>query len=77
MAGVVLTDIALECAFLDRDSRSMIDRSKVGITGPAADRALVMEYEDMLTGKSSKMSWSQCLLLGCKINPKGSTVTRW
>ena len=27
----------------------MVEQSKVGITGPAVDGALVLEYEDMLT----------------------------
>ena len=50
MAGVVSTDIAHQGAFLNQDSRSMIDQ----------------RYEDMLTGKSSKLSRSQCLPLGRK-----------
>ena len=70
MAGVLSTDIALEVAFLNQYSGSMIDESTIGITRPAVDRALVLEYEDMLTGKSSKLSRSQCLRLGGKEIPK-------
>ena len=44
----------------------MIDQSKIEITSPAVDRALVFQYEDMLTGKSSRLSWSQCMQLGGK-----------
>ena len=39
----------------------MVDQSRVGIARPAVDRALVLEYQDMLTGKSSKLSKSQSL----------------
>ena len=35
-----------------------------GIARLAVHGALVLEYEDMLMGKSSKLSWSQCLCLG-------------
>ena len=42
----------------------MIEQSNVGITRPAVDGALVLEYEDMFTGKRSKLSRSQCLCLG-------------
>ena len=42
----------------------MIDQSKEGITRPFVDRALVLEYEYMHTGKGSMLSRSQCLRLG-------------
>ena len=42
----------------------MVQQSKVGITRSAVDGVLVLEYEDMLTGKRSKLSRSQCLCLG-------------
>ena len=42
----------------------MVQQSKVGITRSAVDGALVLEYEDMFTGKRSKLSRSQCLCLG-------------
>ena len=51
MAGVMSTNIAFEGVFLNQDPRSMIDSSKIGITRPAVDKALVLEYEDMLTDK--------------------------
>ena len=50
--------------FLNQDTRSMVEQSKVGITRRAVDGAVVLEYEDMLTGKRSKLSRSQCLCLG-------------
>ena len=61
MARIMSTNIALEGTFLNQDTGSMVDQSKVGIARPAADRALVLEYEDMPKGKSSKLSRSQCL----------------
>ena len=61
MARVVSTDIAFKGTFLNQDTRSMVDQSKIGIARPAVDKALVLEYEDMLKGKSSKLSWSQYL----------------
>ena len=42
----------------------MIEQSKVGITRPTVHGALVLEYENIFTGKRSKLSWSQCLCLG-------------
>ena len=42
----------------------MVEQPKVGITRPVVDGALVLEYEDMFTGKRSKLSRSQCLCLG-------------
>ena len=36
----------------------MVEQSKVGITKSAIDGALVLEYEDMFTGKRSKFSRS-------------------
>ena len=41
----------------------MIKQSKVGIPRSTVDGALVLEYEDMFTGKRSKFPWSQCLCL--------------
>ena len=70
MAGVVLTDIALEGTFLDQDTRSMVDQSKIGIARPAVDRAFLRHYKDMLTGKGSNLSRSQCLRLGRKEIPE-------
>ena len=48
----------------------MIEQSKVEITRPAVNGVLVLEYEDMCTGKRSKMSRSQCLCLGRTEIPK-------
>ena len=70
MAGVVSTDIALEGTLLDQDSRFVVDQSKIEMARPAVDRAFVLEYEDMSTGKSSKLSRSQCLRLGRKEIPE-------
>ena len=70
MAGVVSTDFALEGTFLDQGTRSMVDQSEIGIARSAVHRAFVLEYEDMLTGRSSKLSWSQCLRLGHKEIPE-------
>ena len=70
MARIVSTDIALEGRFPNQDTRWMVEQSKVGIARPAIDGALVLEYEDMLTGKSSKLSPSQCLRLGREEIPK-------
>ena len=64
MTRVVSTNVAFEGTLLNQDSRSMVEQSKVGITQPAVDGALVLEYEDMFTGKRSKLSRSQCLCLG-------------
>ena len=64
MTRVVATDITFEGTFPNQDTRSMVHQSKVGITRSAIDRALVPEYEDMFTGKRSKLSRSQCLCLG-------------
>ena len=55
----------------------MVDQSKVGIARPAVDGALVLEYEDVLTGKSSKLSRSRCLRLCCEYISFGSTAARW
>ena len=49
---------------LNQHTRLMVQQSKVGITRLAVNRALVLEYEDMFTGKRSKLSRSQCLCLG-------------
>ena len=64
MSSVVSTDITFEGTLLDQDTRTMVQQSKVGITRSAVDGALVLEYEDMFTGKRSKLSRSQCLCLG-------------
>ena len=48
----------------------MVEQSKVGNARRAVNGALVLEYEDMLTGKSSKLSRSQCLRLGRVEVPK-------
>ena len=64
MTRVVSTNVAFEGTLLSQDTRSMIEQSKVGITRPAVDGALVREYEDVFTGKRSKLSRSQCLCLG-------------
>ena len=64
MTRVVLTNVAFEGTLLNQDTRWMVEQSKVGITRPAVDGALVLEYEDMLTGKRSKLSRSQCFCLG-------------
>ena len=42
----------------------MVQQSKVGITRSAVDGALVLEDEDMFTGKRSKLCRSKCLCLG-------------
>ena len=70
MASIVSTNIAFEGTFLNQDTRWMVDQSKVQIARPAVDRALVLESVDMLTGKSSKLSGSQCLRLGREEIPK-------
>ena len=64
MTRVVSTNITFEGTLLNQDTRSMVQQSKVGITRSAVDGALVLEYEDMFTGKRSKLSRSQCLCLG-------------
>ena len=70
MAHIVSTNIASEGTFLNQDTRSMVDQSKIGIARPAVDRALALEYKDMLTGKTSKLSRSQCLRSDRKEVPK-------
>ena len=64
MTRVVSTDITFEGTFLNQDTRSMVEQSKIGIIRSAVDGALVLEYKDMFTGKPSKLSRSQCLCLG-------------
>ena len=64
MTRVVSTDVTFEGTFLNHDTRSMVQQSKVGITRSAVDGALVLGYEDMFTGKRSESSRSQCLCLG-------------
>ena len=58
MTRVVSTNVPFEGTLLNQDTRSMVEQSKVGITGPAVDGALVLEYEDMFTAKCSKLSRS-------------------
>ena len=70
MTRVVSTNVAFKGTLLNQDTRSMIEQSKVGITRPAVDGAPVLEYEDMFTGKRSKLSRSQCLCLGRLEIPK-------
>ena len=70
MTRVMSTNVAFEGTLLNQDTRSMIEQSKVGITRPAVDGALVLKYEDMFTGKRSKLSRSQCLRLGRMEIPK-------
>ena len=64
MTRVVLMNVTFEGTLLNQDTRSMIEQSQVGITRPAVDGALVLEYEDMFKGKHSKLSRSQRLCLG-------------
>ena len=64
MTRVVSTNVTFEGTLLNQDTRLMVQQSKVGITWSAVDGALVLEYEDMFTGKRSKLSRSQCLCLG-------------
>ena len=64
MTRVVSTNVTFEGTLLNQDTRSMVQQSKVEITRSAVDEAPVLEYEDMFTGKRSKLSRSQCLCLG-------------
>ena len=64
MTRVVSTNVTSEGTLLNQDTRSMIEQLKVGITRSTVDGALVLENEDMFTGKCSKLSRSQCLCLG-------------
>ena len=64
MTRVVSTSVTFEGTLLNQDTRSMIEQSKVGSTRSNVDGALVLEYEDMFTGKRWKLSQSQCLCLG-------------
>ena len=52
MTGVVSTNVAFEGTLLNQHTKSMVEQSKVGITGPAVDGALVLEHEDMFTGSA-------------------------
>ena len=45
MTRVVSTNIPLEDTFLNQDTRSMVEQSKVGIVSLAVDAALVLEYK--------------------------------
>ena len=64
MTRVVSMNVTFEGTLLNQATISMIEQSKVGITRPAVDGALVLEYDAMFTGKRSKLSRSQCLCLG-------------
>ena len=64
MTRIVSTDITVEGTLLNQDTRSMVQQSEVGITRSVIDGALVLEYEDMFTGKRSKLSRSQCFCPG-------------
>ena len=64
MTRVVSTSVTFEGTLLNQDTRSMVEQSKAGITRSTVDGALVLQYEDMFTGKRSKLSRSQCLCLG-------------
>ena len=64
MTRVLSIDITVEGTLLNQDTRSMVQQSKVGIARSVVDGALVLEYEDMFTGKRSKLSRSQCLCPG-------------
>ena len=64
MTCVVSTSVTFEGTLLDQDTRSMIEQSKFGSTRSTIDRALVLEYEDMFTGRHSKLSRSECFCLG-------------
>ena len=64
MTRVVSTSVTSEGTLLNQDTRSMVQQSKVGITRPVVNGALVLEYEDMFTGKRSKLSRSPCVCLG-------------
>ena len=66
MTRVVSTSVTFEGMLLNQDTRSMVEQSKVRITRSTVDGALVLEYENTLTGKRSKLSRSQCLCL-CRI----------
>ena len=64
MTRVVSTNSALDGTFLNQDTRSMVEQSKVAIATLAVDWVIVLEYEDMPTGKSSNLFQFQCLCLG-------------
>ena len=70
MAHIVSTNITLEGTLLNQNTRSMVEQPKVVIARAAVDGALVLEYKDMPTGKSWKLSRSQCLRLGREEIPK-------
>ena len=64
MTRVLSTNVTFQGTLLNQGTRPMIEQSKVGITRPTVDEALVLEYEGMFTSKRSKLSRSQCLCLG-------------
>ena len=61
---VMSTNVTFEGTLLNQDTRSMVEQAKVGITRSTVGGALVLEYEDMFTGKRSILSRSQCFCLG-------------
>ena len=70
MARILSTNIALQGTFLNQDTRSMVEQSKIWIARPAVYGALIIEYQEMLTGKGSKLSQSQRLPLSPEEIPK-------
>ena len=54
MNRVVSRNFTFEGTLLKQNTRLMVEQSKVGITGPAIDGALVLEYEDMFRGKMKR-----------------------
>ena len=48
MARIVSTNIGLEGTFLNQDTRSTVEPSKVGIARLAVTGALALEYKDIL-----------------------------
>ena len=58
MTRGVSTNVTFEGTLLNQDTRSMVQQLEVGITRSAVDGALVLEHEDMFTGKRSKLSRS-------------------
>ena len=70
MTRVVSTNVTFEGTPLNQDTTSMVEQSKVRITRPVVDGALVREYKDMFMGKRSKVFRSQCFCLGLIEIPK-------
>ena len=59
VSSIMSTDVAFEGMLLDEGSRSMIDQSKIGVTGSPISRALVFENEYTLAGKGSMLPNTQ------------------